>query len=77
MVQKNDPNYRQGVPDLLILFRHRWALLEVKKSATADIRPNQQWYVDWAQANSFGSFVFPENREEIIKALFAFFFDQH
>lgn len=76
MIQKNDANYRQGVPDLLILFRRRWALLEVKKSADAALRPNQQWYVDWAKANSFGAFIFPENRDEIIKELYAFFFDQ-
>jgi len=73
MVQKNDPNHRQGIPDLLILFRGKWALLEVKQSASASLRPNQQWYVDWAQRNSFGSFVFPENRDEVIKALYKHF----
>lgn len=73
MIQKNDPNYRQGIPDLLILFRDKWALLEVKKSDKEKPRPNQEWYVDWAKANSFGSFVYPENRDEVIKALYEFF----
>ncbi|AWN03319.1 VRR-Nuc domain protein [Microbacterium phage Camille] len=76
LIQKNDANYRQGVPDLLILFRNKWALLECKKSADAPARPNQPYYVEWAKQNSFGSFIFPENREEVIKELYAFFFDQ-
>lgn len=75
LIQKNDANYRQGVPDLLILFRDKWALLEVKKSANEKPRPNQPYYVAWAQDNSFGAFVFPENRDEVIKELYAFFFD--
>ena len=77
LVQKNDANYRQGVPDLLILFRGKWALLEVKKSSTAPHRPNQPYYVDWAKRHSFGAFVYPENRDEIIKELYDFFFDRN
>ena len=76
MIQKNDANYRQGVPDLLILFRNKWALLECKKSANEPAQPNQAYYVSWAQANSYGSFVFPENRDQVIKELYNFFFDQ-
>lgn len=73
MILKNDANLRQGVPDLLVLFRNRWALLEVKKSADAPARPNQPYYVDWAQQNSFGAFVFPENKREVLEALHDFF----
>ena len=35
IVMKNDSSYIQGIPDLLILYRDKWAALEVKKSATA------------------------------------------
>ena len=77
LIQKNDANYRQGVPDLLILFRGKWALLEVKKSANEKPRPNQPYYVAWAQRNSYGAFVFPENRDQIVKELYEFFFDQN
>lgn len=74
LILKNDPNMRQGIPDLLILFRGKWALLEVKKSENEKPRPNQPWYVAWAQRNSFGSFVYPENRDEVVKELYDFFF---
>ena len=73
LIQKNDPNYRQGVPDLLILFRSRWALLEVKKSENEPPRPNQPWYVQWAQDNSFGAFIYPENDDEVLNELLHFF----
>ncbi|MCD8389640.1 MAG: hypothetical protein LUC21_05705 [Oscillospiraceae bacterium] len=41
VILKNDPNYKQGVPDLLILYRDKWAALECKKSETASRQANQ------------------------------------
>lgn len=73
LVMKNDAGYRQGIPDLLILWRDRWALLEVKKSANEPPRPNQPYYVNWAQENSFGAFIFPENKNEVLRALVEYF----
>lgn len=73
LIMKNDANARQGIPDLLILYKDRWALLEVKKSEDAPSRPNQPWYVEWAAANSFGAFIFPENRDVVLKELSRFF----
>lgn len=32
IVLKNDPNYIQGFPDLTILYKDRWAVLEIKQS---------------------------------------------
>ena len=46
MVMKTDPTYIQGIPDLLILFKNKWASLEVKKSIGASRRPNQEYYVE-------------------------------
>lgn len=69
VVLKNDPNYIQGFPDLLVLHRDRWAALEVKRSANASHRPNQEYYVDLLDRLSFAAFIYPENEEEVIHAM--------
>lgn len=69
MVLKNDPNYIQGIPDILILFRDRWAALEIKKSKSSHHRPNQDYYVSVMDEMSFARFIYPENKEEILNEL--------
>lgn len=69
VVLKNDSGYRQGIPDLTVLYRDRWAMLEVKASANAPVRPNQPHYVEWAAMNSFGAFIYPSNEQEVLSAL--------
>lgn len=66
MVMKNDSGYIQGIPDLTILYKDKWATLEVKESETATHRPNQDYYVDQMNKMSFSAFIFPENKEEIL-----------
>ena len=41
IVLKTDPNYKQGIPDLLILYENHWGALEVKRSSKAHHQPNQ------------------------------------
>lgn len=72
MVLKNDPNYIQGVPDLTVLYQDKWAFLECKQSEKAylnDQQPNQDFYILWASENSFGRFIYPENKEEVLNEL--------
>ena len=69
LVIKNDPSYRQGMPDLLVLHKDRWAALEVKASAKAKKQPNQEYYVSAMDDMSFAGFIYPENEEEVLHAL--------
>lgn len=69
VVLKNDPNYLQGIPDLTIFYKDRWATLEVKKSANAPAQPNQRYYVDMMDYMSFSRFIYPENKEEVLHEL--------
>lgn len=69
MVLKNDPNYIQGIPDLLVLYEGRWAALECKKAKQASHQPNQDYYVERMNEMSFSRFVYPENKEAILDEL--------
>lgn len=64
-----DPNEIQGIPDLLVLYKNKWAALEGKKSANAPHRPNQDYYVNLMNKMSFASFIYPENKEEVLYEL--------
>lgn len=68
-----DPNEIQGIPDLLILYKNKWAVLEGKKSANADHRPNQDYYVQLMDRMSFASFIYPENKDEVLDSLYLYF----
>ena len=63
----------QGIPDRLILYGGKWASLECKRDEHASHRPNQDWYVDKMNDMSFSRFVYPENKDEVMRDLTAFF----
>ena len=69
VILKNDPNYIQGFPDLTILYKDRWAVLECKRSEGERHRPNQDYYVEKLNGMSYSSFIFPENRERVLNEL--------
>lgn len=67
LVFKNET--KQGIPDLTVLWKNNWALLECKKSRTASHQPNQDYYVGIANNMSFSRFVYPENKQEVLDEL--------
>ena len=69
IVLKNDPNYIQGVPDLLVLYNNKWAALECKRTELAHHQPNQDFYVSSMNDMSFARFIFPENEEAVLSEL--------
>lgn len=73
IVVKNDPNYIQGIPDLLILYKDKWAALECKRNCKASHRPNQDYYVSKMEEMSFAAFIFPENEEFVLNRLKRYF----
>lgn len=71
VIQKLDEQYQQGIPDLLILYNDRWAILEVKKSLKdrKNPEPNQEYFVGQLNEMSFSAFIYPENEEEVLHDL--------
>lgn len=71
-ILKNDSGYMQGVPDLLILWRDRWGILEVKAkepTRASDFEPNQEYYLEMLNEMSFAACIYPENESEVLGAL--------
>ena len=73
MVLKNDPSYKHGIPDLLVMYKNKWAALECKKADGAHHQPNQDYYVSLMDKMSFCRFVSPDNKEEVLNELKLFF----
>lgn len=69
VILKNDPNYIQGFPDWTIFYKNKWAVLEAKRDKNARKQPNQDYYVNLLNDMSFSRFVYPENKDEVLREL--------
>lgn len=69
VVLKNDSSYIQGFPDWTILYKDKWAVLEAKREKGAKKQPNQDYYVEQLNNMSFSRFVYPENKDEVLREL--------
>lgn len=59
----------QGIPDLLVLYKDKWASLECKRGTRSKKQPNQEYYVDLMNKMSFSRFVNKDNKEEVLRDL--------
>lgn len=59
----------QGIPDLLVLWRDKWAMLECKAWTKAHKQPNQDYWVEQYGEMSFSRFINPDNCEEVLREL--------
>lgn len=75
IVTKLDSSDIQGIPDLLILYKNKWATLENKRHAKATHQPNQDYYVEKMNQMSFSKFIYPENKDSILSELKKYFGD--
>lgn len=69
IILKNDPSYIQGFPDWTILYKNKWVVLEAKRDKNAKKQPNQEYYVKRLNDMSFSSFVYPENKEDVLNGI--------
>ena len=69
VIMKNDPAMNQGVPDILVLYKNRWGMLEIKIDETANHQPNQDYYVNLYNDLSFAAFINPDNEEAVLSDL--------
>ena len=69
VILKNDAGYSQGIPDLVILYNDRWAMLEVKAHLNAPTQPNQPYWVERLNEMSFAAFISPEIEEDVLNDL--------
>lgn len=71
IVLKNDEQLRQGFPDMTILWGYCYAVLEVKRSADAPFRPNQEYYLEHIveRMGGIAYAIYPENEAEVLDAI--------
>lgn len=69
IVLKNEPQFLQGVPDLIVLWGRHWATLETKAAHNSAERPNQEYYVNVMNEMSFSAFINPSNEEDVLNGL--------
>jgi hypothetical protein len=66
VILKNDTDYMQGVPDLIILHRDKWAMLEVKASERTRFQANQEYYIEMLNQMSFAACIYPAIEEDVL-----------
>ena len=67
LVLKNDEQLLQGIFDMTILYGPYYAVLEVKRSEDAPMRPNQDYYLERViRMGGIAFVIYPENEIEVL-----------
>lgn len=64
-----DGNDYQGFPDILILYKDTYAVLEVKQYEDSERQPNQDYYIEYFGEYVYSSFIWPDIEEEVLDEL--------
>ena len=66
---RGDSSSQQVMPDHFVLWGPYWASLEFKKSKNSRHQPNQDFFIQRLDTMSFAAYIYPENEEEVLRAL--------
>ena len=74
IITKLEADYKNGIPDILILHKDKWATLEAKptKADVTNERQNklaQDHYVARMNSMGYSSYIYPENKQEVLNEL--------
>lgn len=69
MIFHLDPRECRGIPDLIVLYKDKWAALEGKQHGYSSKRPLQDYYVNQMNEMSFARFIDQDNKEEVLDDL--------
>lgn len=73
IVMHTNPVERRGSPDLVILYKDKWAALEGKQTNKSSKRPLQDYRVDEWNKMSFARFISKDNKKEVLDDLRLYF----
>ena len=69
-----NPNEIQGIPDLILFYKNKYAMIETKKLKKSKKQQNQDYYIDFIKDwGSFASFVQRDNEEVVLNELRRYF----
>lgn len=69
-----DPQRCNGIPDVIIFYKKKFARIETKRSKIASKRKHQEYYIKYFNSQGiYAAFLTPENKEEVFNALRRYF----
>lgn len=74
LIMKNDPTFKQGMPDQIVIVEPFHVFLEYKRSKSESHRPNQDYYVNlFNKQGGYAAFIYPDIEQQIFQEVIAYF----